>query len=166
MAMSTAYWINTSGQILEIPASKHIAAVVQQPEKFGLTKEYIQQKFAEYGEPVGIEGKAREEIIRKLVEDGFVRVRLYRNYWSITINKLDTRTKNILGSWAEIAKENKQAGQYMDVKILELTTDKMHTMTVRDVYFELYESSFNLIPVNSLCEFTTPRLKFKEYILL
>jgi hypothetical protein len=53
--------------------------VIQNPEKFGLTFDYIKQRFDEYGEKMGQEGKAREEIIMSLLEQGFVRIRKYGN---------------------------------------------------------------------------------------
>lgn len=165
MALSTAYWINPYGEILEMKTSKHITEVVQQPEKFGLTKEYIKQKFEEFGEPVGFEGKAREVIMRDVISQGYIRIRAYRNFWSVTINTLDNKTKNSLGAWAEIAKENKQMGKFAPVKLLELKTDKMHDTTVNDIYFELYESSC-LKFVETISEFTIPQITFKSYLLI
>ena len=165
MAMDTAYWINPYGQILEMKTSKHITEVVNDPEKFGLTKEYIEKKYAEYGEPVGFEGKAREDIMRVVIKQGYARIRAYRAFWSVTINKLDNKTKKSLGAWAEIAKENKQMGSYAPVKILELESDTMHNSTVREIYFELYEDSCLTI-VTTLSEFTIPRINFKSYLLM
>ena len=163
--MDTAYWINPYGQILEMKTSTHITEVVKEPEKFGLTKEYIEKKYAEYGEPVGFEGKAREDIMRDVIKQGYIRIRAYRAFWSVTIYKLDNKTKNSLGAWAEIAKENEQMGSYAPVKILELESDTMHKSTVRDIYFELYESNCLTI-VSTLSEFTTPQISFKSYFLI
>jgi len=165
MALSTAYWINPYGEILEMKASKHITEVTKEPEKFGLTQEYINQKFAEAGEPVGFEGKAREVIMREVISHGYIRVRAYRSFWSVTINTLDNKTKSSLGAWAEIAKEDKQMGKFAPVKLLELKTDKMHNTTVNDIYFELYESSC-LTMVSTISEFTIPQIGFKSYFLM
>lgn len=165
MALDTAYWINPYGEILEMKTSKHITEIVQQPEKFGLTQEYINRKYAEFNEPVGFEGKAREVIMRAVISGGYIRVRAYRNFWSVTIFTLDNKTKNALGAWAEIAAENKQMGKYASVRLLELKTDEMHKTTVSDIHFELYESSC-LVVVNTLSEFTTPELTFKSYLLM
>ena len=165
MALATAYWINPYGEILEMKSSKHITEIVQHPEKFGLTQEYIDRKYAEFNEPVGFEGKAREVIMRAVISSGYIRVRAYRNFWSVTVFTLDNKTKNALGAWAEIAAENKQMGKYAPVKLLELKIDKMHKSTVSDIHFELYESSC-LVVVDTLLEFTTPKLTLKSYLLM
>lgn len=166
MAVSVAYWINKRGQVLELPVEKHITAVVQQPEKFGLTKEYVQKKYADHGEPVGLEGHAREELIREIVESGFIRVRLYPQFWSVTINRLDSPTKKALSNWAEVARENKQAGKYMPVKIVALADDSVHKHTIDDLYYEFMESASGTLEwVNSLSEFVTVKPTFKEFIL-
>lgn len=53
--------------------------VISSPEKFGLTREYIEEQYEAYGEKIGTEGKARENIIRKLMFAGFTRIRKYGN---------------------------------------------------------------------------------------
>ena len=158
MAMTTAYWINRDAQMLEIPAIKHITAVVEQPEKFGLTKGYIEKKYAEYNEPVGLEGRARDDIIRIIVGMGFIRVRLYRTHWSVTVHELNARTEVALGGWADVAKDNKQAGKYMNVKILELATDAKHNYTVESIYNEFYDVDNDIVRVSDLSEFYLPEV--------
>ena len=158
MAMTTAYWINWDAQMLEIPAIKHITAVVEQPEKFGLTKGYIEKKYAEYDEPVGLEGRARDDIIRIIVGMGFIRVRLYRTHWSVTVHEINAITEAALGGWADVAKDNKQAGKYMDVKILELATNAIHDYTVEGIYNEFYDADDEFVQVESLSEFSIPQI--------
>ena len=165
MALDTAYWINPYGEILEMKTSTHITEVCRHPGKFGLTQEYIERKFAEFNEPVGFEGKAREVIMKTVIAQGYIRIRAYRNFWSVSIFTLDNKTKNALGAWAEIAAENQQMGKYAPVKLLELKTDTMHNSTVNDIHFELYESRC-LTFVKTISEFRTPRLSFKSYLLM
>lgn len=165
-AMSVAYWLNPYGQILELPVKDHISAIISQPEKFGLTKEYVTGLYAKFGEPVGVEGKAREQIIREVVSAGFIRIRLYRQFWSVTVNRLDNKTKKALSNWAEVAKENKQAGKYHPVKILELATDKQSTFDVNTIYYDFTESADSSLQwVNNLSEFHIFKPSFKQFIL-
>ncbi|MFV9616347.1 MAG: hypothetical protein ACNYZG_10355 [Gammaproteobacteria bacterium] len=154
MALSVAYWINPYGQILELPVVNHITALVKEPEKFDLTKDYVEQLYAKFGEPVGIEGKARNQLIREVVANGFIRIRLYPQFWSTTVNRLDSKTKKALSNWAEVARENKQAGKYHPVKILELANDNQSSFVINDIYCEFMESDTGTLEwVNTLSEF-------------
>jgi hypothetical protein len=136
MAISVAYWINPYGKILDISNSKHITQVIRQPEKFGIRKDDVISTYKKYGEPVGVEGKAREELMLKILDKGFIRIRLYPNkYWSVNVKRWDRRTKKALSKWAEKAKDDKFAGKYMDVKIV---TDNsvISDYNVNDLYLE------------------------------
>ena len=67
---------------------------------------------------MGVEDKARYKIIMQLLASGFIRIRLYPNkYWSISAQDWDSRTKEVLSQWAEIAQKVKNAGRYMDTVI-------------------------------------------------
>lgn len=68
-----AFWYK-DGQIIEV-GSRHIIDVCNNAEVFGLTKEYIKSIYDLYSEEWGSEGKAREEIMIQLMEDGWIRVR-------------------------------------------------------------------------------------------
>ena len=118
MLNSKAYWITPDNEILDIGLGTHIDMIIKYPDKFNLTKESIITTYQKYNELIGIEGKARYEIIMQLLADGFIRARLYPNqYWSISAEKWDSRTKAALAKWAEVAKQVKNAGRYMDVVI-------------------------------------------------
>jgi hypothetical protein len=49
--------------------------VLEKPEKFGLTKEELRKFYESYGEPLGHEGRAREEIIKRLMRKKWIRIR-------------------------------------------------------------------------------------------
>lgn len=53
--------------------------VIDNPEKFGLTKEKIKETFDAYGEPLHHEGRAREDIIKRLVRKKWIRIRKWPN---------------------------------------------------------------------------------------
>lgn len=118
MLNSKAYWITPDNEILDIGLGTHIDMVIKHPEFFGLTKEEITSIYHDYNELVGVEGKARYHIIMKLLASGFIRIRLYPNkYWSISAHNWDRRSQKVLSRWAEIAKEIKNSGRYMDTVI-------------------------------------------------
>lgn len=115
---SEAYWISPKGKILPMGNSNHITEVINNPEAFDLTLDKIKAIYNKHNEKLGIEGKAREEIIKSLITKNWIRIRKYirPDYWSVNINKLDNRTKNYLQYWAsEMIKIS--YGLYSDVYI-------------------------------------------------
>lgn len=126
--MTTAYWIDHRGKILNIGSGTHIEQITRHPQKFGISKEAIQSIYKKYNEPMNSEGKAREDIIKQVIRKGFIRIRLYTNkYWSVTVNKLGRREKKALGEWSYEAKKDRTSGPYMPVRILDLETDSLDT---------------------------------------
>ena len=98
--LPTAFWLTPAGEA-RLVVTSHISSVIQDPASFGRTLDEITEAYENHSEPLGIEGKAREEIIKLLVSRGFIRVRRYpRNGYSITIACLDSRTRSSLTSFA------------------------------------------------------------------
>ena len=65
--MVRAFFISPGGEI--IPATiNHIQKVSETPELFNLTKEEIESIFKKFDEPIGLEGKARNQILAGLIE--------------------------------------------------------------------------------------------------
>jgi hypothetical protein len=78
-----AFWISPKGEVLGSVES-HIQQLIMNADKFGLDINDLRNKFKEYGEPVGFEGKAREEIIKRILWVGWIRVRKYpRSHYSV-----------------------------------------------------------------------------------
>lgn len=150
--MSVAFWISPKGQFFEVEAGNHISTVLKYPEKFGYTKEGIFNLFKSYNEPLGQEGKARDQILKDCVERGWVRLRSYPNrFWSITVFDLNKKTKDWLWDWANKLIEGKLdvrgVDQYFPVKILCLRTGRVVESTVidisRDTLYNLLEMKQN-----------------------
>jgi hypothetical protein len=91
------YWIK-GNDITDMTTNSHISDVIYHPEKFGITKEEIENAYKKYGEKLQTEGKAREELIRKVSEKGWIRVRHYtgrKDYWSIQFDVYNKRKKDL-----------------------------------------------------------------------
>lgn len=79
--MIYAFWIipkkylNTAQSPVPAVEKTHIDFVTENPEMFGLTLAEIQETYDKHGEKLRFEGKARDQIIYKLLQKGFVRVR-------------------------------------------------------------------------------------------
>jgi len=120
-----AYWISNKGKIFELKENKtHISYVIKYPEKFGETKESIKNTYEKYDEQISWEGKAREEIIVRIIKRGYIRIREYRNRWSIQLNKLTQKNEDFIWGWAKTI-YNDVKDKYNDVMIHELSTNKI-----------------------------------------
>ena len=114
---SAAYWITPQGKILDCGARKHIDFVCADPKKFGITEKEVASMYAKYNEPVGFEGRAREDIILAVVRKGFIRIRKYRDRWSINVADYNRRAAKILSNWAYDIIQNPQESKYTPVNI-------------------------------------------------
>ncbi len=104
-----AFWISPRGQMLRLAqGSKHILEVIKCPEAFGFTIEEIEGLYKKHNEPIGIEGKARKEIILSLISKDWIRIRRYmrQDMFTVNINRMTTKVKNYLYKWAKAMEEN------------------------------------------------------------
>ncbi|PNX47994.1 MAG: hypothetical protein BV459_03285 [Thermoplasmata archaeon M11B2D] len=109
---SIAYWIDPKGKLVSGGLKRHIELVAASPTKFLISKKEVESIYNKHNEVVGTEGKAREEIIKKILSVGFIRLRIYPNdYWSVTVDTFNRRAKVALQKWAQ------QEGGLMPVKI-------------------------------------------------
>jgi len=118
MTRDQAYWISPSGKIIDVvnvenresgdSSTLHIGAIVRDPEIFGLTKEEVQKVYDKYGETVGSEHKAREDILIMAMNIGWIRVRYYsrKSYWTIQFNG-DFSTRKKENIWSFLVKGSK-----------------------------------------------------------
>jgi len=115
-----AFFISPYGDII-VSHEKHINIIISNPEKFGITTDYIIDTYKKYNEKIGTEGQAREEIILNLVNQGWIRLRYYRNqYWTINIGRLSTKVKDYLYDFSKYLKtiKDNSIDIYGDVRIL------------------------------------------------
>ena len=144
MARTAAYWINPMGKIMELPVTTHVQQVINNPNRFGLTKQSIEKTFDDFGERLGSESKARDKIFLSLFKKGFIRIRLYTNkYWSVSLSGWNSKSKKVLQKWASIAKKQVGAGPHMPVRIVDFNrTGVIDDYTVNDIASSkhLYES--------------------------
>jgi hypothetical protein len=86
--LGNAYFIHPcGGQVIYVPHS-HISLVISNPEKFNLNFDYIKTIYEKYGEKIGLEGRARREILLHLIDRGFIRIRKYKNHWKVNVKDL------------------------------------------------------------------------------
>lgn len=131
--INVGYWITPTGDILDLEGASHIGYIIQNPDVFGLTDQEIAEIYDEHDERLYLEGKAREEIIKYVVSNNFIRIRLYPQYWSITLHRLTNSTLNYLSEWSAVAGVNRWSGKYMTVRVLELEGDKYTTFHIQEL---------------------------------
>jgi len=159
-----AYFIDNRNQILELGHGTHIDVMIQNPAKFGFTISQIKTAYEKYGERVGQEGKAREELIENALKRGFIHIRLYPNrYWSVTVWNYGSREKRVLSEWAFTAEKDKMAGPYMEVRIVAINSGETKRTSIDELKSGLYEN--NQENITKFVEFVEFGLKtFKDFI--
>jgi len=101
--MKYGFWIDGGTGEVVFCQRKHIDVVLNQPERFGFTRERLVAIYEKYGEKLGFEGFAREEILREAIRRGWIRVRRYagrREVVSINVPALSPEIKEVLSRFA------------------------------------------------------------------
>ena len=117
MNNSRAYWILPDGSIIDIGFHTHISYVIHHPELFNITKEKITELYNQFDEILPVEGKARKIIIIDLLKKRYIRIRQYKNHWSISLSKWEKKSQSSLSKWSQIAMTIPNFGRYADVVI-------------------------------------------------
>lgn len=129
-----AHWISPTGKIIDVPLL-HINTIIKYPELFGLTKRKIIAIHKKHRETLGGEGKAREQIMLKLIKDGWIRTRSRRNGWTVQFNKLDKQTAANIESWVHHCVDNKVFHEFMQFDLMILSKDnEVLTLEVDDIF--------------------------------
>lgn len=118
-SMAGGYWFN-GWKAVDVSTSTHIKAILENPDTFDMTEEHIKSIYDSYGEPYGLEGKAREDIIKEVARNGWIRVRHYtrpKDYWSLQCDRVK---KNIdkLKAFCNWAIDHKLMSYHDEVIIL------------------------------------------------
>lgn len=131
--MSKAYWILPDGEIIDINLETHISYIINNPATFNIRKSHIIERYKKYNELIPIEGIARKEIIMDLIRQHYIRIRQYRNHWSISLLKLTPQSKSSLSQWAMSARNIPHSGKYADV-VMQTIDGSVFNCTVEELY--------------------------------
>jgi hypothetical protein len=98
--MCDAYWVSPIGEMLSVK-STHIEVVIKNPEVFGITHAYIKDVYKKYRETIGLEGKARDEIVECLINKRWMRIRYDRSqdYYIVGFKYFDEKQIDYLRKW-------------------------------------------------------------------
>ena len=153
-----AYFITPDGKIISTNGRSHISLIIASPQNFGFTKTQVVDLYKKYNEKLGVEGKAREQLLRLLFDKGWMRIRRYPNqFWSIQVKKLTKSEKDYLYDFAKSILDGfhgfKELDKFMPMKIDTDYGIKNHTVeqVKNDVLYtneELVEHRANITFVN------------------
>ena len=82
--MGFGFWLKGDIRI-DVSTSSHVRAIIDNPELFQTSKEHIKNTYRKYREPLGLEGKARADLVREAISHGFIRVRHYEHPYDKTV---------------------------------------------------------------------------------
>jgi hypothetical protein len=137
MTLTPAHWIAPNGECIGVKTS-HIAAIIRDPSRFGVTDAWVRGQYAEHGEAsrFGSEGQAREAIIRTVVTAGWIRTRRYirpATYWSVTLGILDQATWMRLGDWVAAGLANHWLKPATELRLYTVCNDEMTCCEVAEL---------------------------------
>ena len=121
--MGGAYWISPEGEVISIGHGYHIENILKDPEKFGFTKDQIEEVYAKHGENpkhMGMEGKAREELMIDAMNRGWIRIRRYNrpDFYSIQTGRHDNSFRRRLADWVMSMIQSGDAHKYSELRIV------------------------------------------------
>jgi len=94
------YWVSPKGEVLLI-RGKHIQEVFRNPRKFGETEKTLADTYKKYNEPINSEGKAREEVLTRILKRGWLRIRERSNSWTVQVWKMTKKLNDALWFWGK-----------------------------------------------------------------
>jgi len=118
------YWIDPDGNLAQVD-ERHILTIMRKPEAFGLTKAYITKVHKKHGERPGQEGNAREEVLTRLMDLGWIRIRYVKqgDYWGVQLSeKSSLLYKARIKAWAKFVIKN-GGNEWSYVKVINLVPE-------------------------------------------
>jgi len=144
-----SFWVK-GRQIIPLDEIKHIDYVLQNPNLFPISKMEIETIYKKYNEPIGFEGRARDEIIKIVAKDGWIRIRHYMkhlDYWSIQCDIYRKRKEAIL-NFIDYAIDKNYMNYRDAVTILSYNTDEVISYSFRDGGIsKLFEKNKKIIKI-------------------
>jgi len=139
MTRGPGFFISPRGEIIPVETS-HIRTVIKTPDLFGVSIGYIKSKYTKLGEKTGLEGKARDEILRGVLRNGWIRLRRHTNrYWSVQTGTVTEERIGFVRRWAREILTGicgyREDDPYMVVKMEGLEDGLVLESTVEELAF-------------------------------
>ena len=128
--VADAYWIHDRKKKVYGVDRVHIRDMIDNPERFGLTRGDIEAIYEKHGERLGLEGQAREELILDAVNNGWIRARHYtkNDMWSFTVASMNNSQRGIENFILEALEISKiKMDPNSPIQIFEVATGLVHS---------------------------------------
>ena len=160
----TGYWISQYGDIMPVTDQRHINQIIRNPEKFGFTLKEIKEIYRTHKERLFSEGgKSREEILIKLIEKGWIRIRYVQNqdFFTIQISSLSHNVKESIWDFAVgVTSKFDNISKFTGVKIMNLNAEILFSGDLNEiVHYKAFEEHFKYINKFVLIENFIPKKK-------
>lgn len=136
--MENAFWVSPRGEVIAVPM-RHIANILQDPKKFGLTQADIDAVYRRFNEPTGWEGKAREELMLDAMKRGWIRVRRSMNQWVIQAWRLSRSQKDAIWDFITYALKRGIVGKNSQITLHDIKGDSVVTSSAKELAKALFE---------------------------
>ena len=105
---SEGFFISPDNKIFCNNGRKHIDVIINHPEIFNLTTDYLKAQYKKHNEPYGFEGIARKEIIQQIIKQDWIHLRYFpRNgKWKFNIGYSDENYIKLLSFINIMKKKN------------------------------------------------------------
>lgn len=131
-----AHWILPPDKIMVVNTT-HIRAIIKMPETFGLESQAIKEIYNKHDEPIGFEGKARIEIMTRVMQAGWIRTRFRRNSWIAETWEWLPAQKQALWEWSKRVTAGRQQALYDRIGINSVKQVKrVFNGFVKDIFFK------------------------------
>jgi len=141
MMPDNAYWLIpwVDSGVGIIVSTRHILAILKNPEKFGETAKTCKATFDIHGEQMqsNVEGRARNEIVCRVLGRGFVRIRnngkKHSQFWSIQSFRFSRPMHVVLWKWSNYIAKQPGRDIFCDVVINEIGRGNSKIFTSLDI---------------------------------
>jgi hypothetical protein len=126
-ALPQMYWISPVGEVVSNFTS-HMDFIFKNPQKFDTTQQEIIDTHEMYGEKVGAEGQAREEILREAMMNGWIRIRKYNrpDFWSVQTYQMSPSFFKRMSSWIHWITSQDRNAIYGDIKVSTMMKESLN----------------------------------------
>lgn len=127
----------------------HIHYIIENPEVFNLSKKEVYDCYEKFGERIGIEGRAREELIKLVTNYGWIRVRHYvrpRDYWSIQCDDINKRVTTIVNFLYSMVYTFKMIRSNEEIEITGFKDELKYVYSFKDGGIMAYLHEYSDIP--------------------
>jgi len=139
-----AFFISPDSKLIPV-GRRHINMIISEPEKFGLTREEVEGAYEKYGERLGMENQAREELMLMLMDKGWIRMRFDpRSYtWIAQLTNFSKQSKEQLFDFGtKVHDGDVKGGKTANIVVLDGSGSILKRGTIQELLdYSLFECS-------------------------